>query len=94
MNFKLQYGEDFDENYLKRIMEIDEIVYAEDGYVGELKNMVARYLSIPDSLYVSKIPRADVWRDISILSPVPRRSTKISATKASISAMTISDRRS
>ena len=42
MNFKLQYGEDFDENYLKRIMEIDEIVYAEDGYVGELKNMVAR----------------------------------------------------
>ena len=33
MNFKLQYGEDFDENYLKRIMEIDEIVYAKDGYV-------------------------------------------------------------
>ena len=47
MNFKLQYGEDFDENYLKRIMEIDEIVYAEDGYVGELKNMVARYLVDP-----------------------------------------------
>ena len=47
MNFKLQYGEDFDENYLKRIMEIDEIVYEEDGYVGELKNMVARYLVDP-----------------------------------------------
>ena len=28
-------------------MEIDEIVYAEDGYVGELKNMVARYLVDP-----------------------------------------------
>ena len=92
MNFKLQYGEDFDENYLKRIMEIDEIVYAEDGYVGELKNMVARYLVDPRQFVC--IEDTESERLAGYINFVPRRSTKISATKASISAMTISDRRS
>ena len=43
MSYRVLYGDQFDEEFLKDVLAIDEIVYAADGYVGELCNMVARY---------------------------------------------------
>ncbi len=47
MEFRILTGEDFDETYLSKVLEIDEMVYAEAGYVGELKNIIARYQAEP-----------------------------------------------
>lgn len=78
MSFKILNGEEIDVKYLNKVMGIDEIVYAADGYVGELENMVARYEAEPRSFicvedeangrlagYINFIPCSDeLYQDI------------------------------
>lgn len=48
MSFKIVTGLDFEEDFLRKVMDLDELVY-EKKYAGELKNMVARYRANRDS---------------------------------------------
>ena len=48
MSFKIVTGLDFEEDFLRKVMDLDELVY-EKKYAGELKNMVARYRVNRDS---------------------------------------------
>lgn len=75
MDFKVVFGGDFDETLLESIMDVDRECY-EGEYVGELKNMIARYREIQESFvcildedtvvgYINFFPVCDeLWDDI------------------------------
>lgn len=44
MKLRLVYGEDMQEKDLLKVWEIDKMVYTQGGYVGEISNIIARFL--------------------------------------------------
>ena len=75
MEYKILTGEDFGEEFLEKIMEVDRECYAGE-YVGELSNMQARYRKNPKSFvcvmdgehvagYMNFFPVVnELWEDI------------------------------